>query len=129
MRAGFYVFFHVNIGHFSAMFSLIFSCGVVFILGIAGEASHCRSVAGYAKEIATRKGLNNDLGNDTYHAGLHGDDIPLLARIVAVADYADRHIKQGEANNTVIENLLSLQGSQFDPEYTKVMIEILKREL
>ncbi len=291
----FYVFFHANIGYFSVMFSLIFSCGVVFILGIrssliinlfsfitimfcfrlhtdfttrllygdnialrfpylficfvvisyclmymiqrfwvekrhrtqilekrisdenkkletvsmnimnamiqaldakiSGEASHCRSVAGYAKEIATRKGLDNDLCNDAYHAGLlheigmvgipdaliqsnsltedeyslfktyvekgfriinmlqssetnpvaeavlyhrenydgtgypaglHGEDIPLLARIVAVADYADRHIKRCEPHDMIIENLLSLQGLQFDPECTKVMIEILK---
>ncbi len=291
----FYVFFHANIGYFSVMFSLIFSCGIVFILGIrssliinlfsfitiivcfrlhtdtatrllygdnialrfpylficfvvisyclmymiqrfwvekrhrtqilekrisdenkkleivsmnimnamiqaldakiSGEASHCRSVAGYAKEIATRKGLNSSLCNDAYHAGLlheigmvgipdaliqidsltedeysifktyvekgfriinmlqssevnpvaeavlyhrenydgtgypaglHGKDIPLLARIVAVADYADRHIKRGEPHDMVIENLLSLQGVQFDPECTKVMIEILK---
>ena len=291
----FYVFFHANIGYFSVMFSLIFSCGVVFILGIrssliinlfsfitimfcfrlhtdsttrllygdnialrfpylficfvvisyclmymiqrfwvekrhrtqilekrisdenkkletvsmnimnamiqaldakiSGEASHCRSVAWYAKEIATHKGLDNDLCNDAYHAGLlheigmvgipdaliqsnsltedeysifktyvekgfriinmlqssetnpvaeavlyhrenydgtgypaglHGEDIPLLARIVAVADYADRHIKRGEPHDMIIENLLSLQGVQFDPECTKIMIEILK---
>ena len=291
----FYVFFHANIGYFSVMFSLIFSCGVVFILGIrnsllinlcsfitiivcfrlhtdcptrllygdnialrfpylficfvvisyclmymiqrfwvekrhrtqilekrisdenkkletvsmnimnamiqaldakiSGEASHCRSVAEYAKEIATHKGLNSDLCNNAYHAGLlheigmvgipdaliqndclteaeyaifktyvekgfriinmlqsseanpvaeavlyhrenydgtgypaglHGEDIPLLARIVAVADYADRHIKRGEPHDLIIENLLSLQGVQFDPECTKDMIEILK---
>ena len=294
----FYIFFHANIGFFSAMFSLIFSCGVVFILGIrnsliinlcslltiiicfrfhtnsptsllygenvslrfpylfvcfvaiayclmymiqrfwvekrhrtqileerisnenkkletismnimnamihaldakiSGEASHCRSVAEYAKEIATRKGLDKELCTDAYragllheigmvgipdaliqnnslteteyevfktyvekgyhiidmletsetqriaeavlyhrdnydgtgyHTGLYGEDIPLLARIVSVADYADRHLKRGESPSVLTEHLISLQGSRFDPECTTLMIEILKSDI
>ena len=41
-----------------------------------------------------------------FNEGISGDDIPLLARIVAIADYADRHIGRNEEHlgDTWVEN-------------------------
>lgn len=60
-----------------------------------------------------------------YPDGLKGDEIPLLARIVMVADYADRHIRRGESTKVLIRKLRILSGDKFDPSDAKIMEDIL----
>lgn len=60
-----------------------------------------------------------------YPKGLKGSEIPLLARIIMVADYADRHLRRGENRQIVIRKLRILSGDKFDPADAKLMENIL----
>ncbi|MBI5192582.1 MAG: GAF domain-containing protein [Nitrospirae bacterium] len=56
-----------------------------------------------------------------YPEGLKGRDIPLMARIIAVADTvdamrADRPYRRGRSMDTIVDELKRCSGSQFDPE-------------
>lgn len=164
---------------------------------IPGKEEHCRRVAGYATEIAYRRGLDDTVCMLVYRAGmLHeigmigisdelirkkkftaeeykifqayaekgyqiicklqsdnanrvaqavryhrenydgsgfpkgikGEEIPLTARILAVADYTERHIRNGDSKEAVIEKLLSNTNKKFEPESVRVMVEILKEK-
>lgn len=61
-----------------------------------------------------------------YPDKLKGEDIPLLARILAVADYADRHLRRGEVRKSVIEKINALSGVRFEPKDAQIMIDILR---
>lgn len=61
-----------------------------------------------------------------YTDKLKGEDIPLLARILAVADYADRHLRRGEVRESVIEKINALSGVRFEPKDAQIMIDILR---
>lgn len=61
-----------------------------------------------------------------YPDKLKGEDIPLLARILAVADYADRHLRRGEVRESVIEKINALSGVRFEPNDAQIMIDILR---
>lgn len=66
-----------------------------------------------------------------YPAGLKGDDIPYIARIIAVADAydamsSDRIYRKRLSYDTVMAELEKGTGTQFDPEIAKVMIGLLK---
>lgn len=61
-----------------------------------------------------------------YPDKLKGEDIPLLARILAVADYADRHLRRGEVRESVIEKINALWGVRFEPKDAQIMIDILR---
>ncbi len=55
-----------------------------------------------------------------YPAGLRGEDIPLVARIIAVADSfdamtTDRPYRRGLAWETALKEIEAAKGSQFDP--------------
>ncbi len=67
-----------------------------------------------------------------YPAGLKGEEVPLLGRILAVADayeamISDRPYRKGR---TMIEGVAELRrcaGTQFDPQVVEVFIEALER--
>jgi putative nucleotidyltransferase with HDIG domain len=68
-----------------------------------------------------------------YPDGLAGADIPLLARIVHVADSydamtADRPYRSALSHEQVIEELKRNAGTQFDPEVVDVFLSILTEE-
>jgi PAS domain S-box-containing protein/putative nucleotidyltransferase with HDIG domain len=63
-----------------------------------------------------------------YPLGLKGDQIPLVARIFAVADVwdalrTDRHYRTSWTVKKVREHLLSLSGTHFDPHVVKVCLD------
>jgi len=69
-----------------------------------------------------------------YPAGIKGTDIPVLARIIRVADSYDamisnRPYKKHLSISAALEELKSHAGTQFDPEMVKHFIEILKGEI
>lgn len=68
-----------------------------------------------------------------YPEGLAGDEIPLLARILTVADSYDamtskRPYKEAKTFYEAIEELRRCQNSQFDPVIANAFIEILIEE-
>lgn len=65
-----------------------------------------------------------------YPLGLKGDDIPEIARIIAVADAYDamtskRSYRKPFPQTKVREELLQGSGTQFDPEFAGIMIHLI----
>lgn len=63
-----------------------------------------------------------------YPEGLRGDDIPLLARILAVADTydaitSDRPYRKGPGHEFAIEEVKRCSGTQFAPEVVEAFLE------
>ena len=66
-----------------------------------------------------------------YPDGLKGEDIPLLARIIAVSDTfdainSDRAYRSGRSVREALEILESVAGTQLDPHIVRTFIEIMK---
>ncbi len=69
-----------------------------------------------------------------YPDGLSGKDIPLGARILAVADAydamkSDRPYRKALTEETAIQELKRGSGTQFEPKLVEVFLEILKQNL
>jgi HD-GYP domain-containing protein (c-di-GMP phosphodiesterase class II)/HAMP domain-containing protein len=67
-----------------------------------------------------------------YPAGLTGDEIPMLARILAVADayeamMADRPYRAGRSSEDAIVELRVCAGTQFDPRVVDAFIDVLEQ--
>ena len=68
-----------------------------------------------------------------YPDGLKSEDIPILARIIAVADAydamgSDRPYRKKLNKDKILKELKDQSGKQFDPEVVKALISILDRE-
>ncbi|MHB8124782.1 MAG: PAS domain S-box protein [Desulfitobacteriaceae bacterium] len=69
-----------------------------------------------------------------YPKGLMGEEIPLEARIIAVADsynamVSDRTYRKALSKEAAIEEILKNSGTQFDPVIVKVFVEkVLEKE-
>lgn len=67
-----------------------------------------------------------------YPNGIKGDDIPLESRIISIADAVDamlceRSYKKPKTIIEAIQDLKKNRGSQFDPQFTDIMINRLIR--
>jgi HD-GYP domain-containing protein (c-di-GMP phosphodiesterase class II) len=83
--------------------------------------------SGYPGRIDTDTGEWLD---EQDQSGLKGEEIPLFARIVAIADVFDalmshRVYKKAWKEEDVINSLIEQKGKQFDPELVDLFIEIL----
>jgi HD-GYP domain-containing protein (c-di-GMP phosphodiesterase class II) len=89
------------------------------------------------------EGLKDVIGGARYHherwdgkgypVGLQGEAIPLIARIVAVADAYDamvstRPYRKGLDPKTAYEEILQHRGSQFDPLVVDAFVQAFKCE-
>jgi HD-GYP domain-containing protein (c-di-GMP phosphodiesterase class II) len=68
-----------------------------------------------------------------YPRGLRGSEIPLIGRIISVADaYSamrlDRPYRKGMSEDRVLREFVAASGIQFDPDITKVFVELLLEE-
>ncbi len=63
-----------------------------------------------------------------YLEGRSGKDIPVLARILSVADYTDRHARWGETAEEISQKLEERKGIRFDPECAEQMRTILREK-
>lgn len=80
-----------------------------------------------AREIALHHHERWD--GDGYPEGLKGEDIPLAARIVSIADVYDalrvrRIYKDARPHNEVAEIIASEAGKQFDPDLVEVFLSV-----
>ena len=69
-----------------------------------------------------------------YPDGLAGEDIPELARIIAVADSYDamtskRSYRDPIPQQKVREELVEGMGTQFDPTYAKIMLHLIDKDV
>ena len=69
-----------------------------------------------------------------YPDGLKGKDIPLAARIIAVADAfnamtTDRPYRKAKTREEAIEELRRCAGAQFDPQVVEVFVGLLEEEV
>jgi putative nucleotidyltransferase with HDIG domain/PAS domain S-box-containing protein len=67
-----------------------------------------------------------------YPRGLHGEDIPLSARIFAVVDVwdalsADRPYRKAWSDEKIVEHLKSESGKYFDPKVVTLFLDMLKK--
>ncbi len=65
-----------------------------------------------------------------YPSGLKGNDIPEIARIIAVADAYDamtskRSYRDAVPQQVVREEFVKCTGTQFDPEFAKIMLHLI----
>jgi putative nucleotidyltransferase with HDIG domain len=68
-----------------------------------------------------------------YPIGLKGDEIPICARIILIADTFDamtstRSYRKGLSYEVAYEELLQFSGSQFDPKMVRYFIQGMKKE-
>ncbi len=68
-----------------------------------------------------------------YPDGIKSEDIPILARIIAVADAydamsSDRPYRKKLSKDKILKELKDQSGKQFDPEIVKALISVLDRE-
>ncbi|MEW5865607.1 MAG: HD-GYP domain-containing protein [Bacillota bacterium] len=94
---------------------------------ILSEINFLREVA------ATIRCHHERLDGRGYPSGLTDKDIPLNARILAVADAYDamtsnRPYRRGYPPQEAVKRLLSGSGKQFDPEVVRALVEHLKRQ-
>ena len=69
-----------------------------------------------------------------YPEGLKGEDIPDIARIISVADSYDamtskRSYRDPIPQQKVREELVKGMGAQFDPEYAKIMLHLIDKDI
>ncbi|MGE5676130.1 MAG: HD domain-containing phosphohydrolase [Mycobacterium leprae] len=69
-----------------------------------------------------------------YPGGLAGDDIPLGARIFAVADTydaitSDRPYRKGRSHEHAVSEVVAARGSQFDPQVVEAFMSLPDEEL
>ena len=65
-----------------------------------------------------------------YPEGLAGEDIPLMARIICVADSYDamsstRSYRKPYDNSRIIDELMNNSGTQFDPQFVTIMTDMI----
>ena len=68
-----------------------------------------------------------------YPLGLKGDDIPVAARIILIADTFDamtstRPYRKGLPYEVAFEELIQFSGTQFDPNLVRLFIEGMRKE-
>ena len=96
---------------------------------IGGEILKNITLAHHAADVARHHHERYD-GNG-YPDGLKGTDIPLYARIVAIADGYDvmntRHACRNPLpESTIIREFRENSGTQFDPELTEIFLKLLE---
>jgi putative nucleotidyltransferase with HDIG domain len=88
--------------------------------------------AGLSGAIPAVKHHHERFDGGGYPDGLAGEEIPLLARIVGVADaYStmihDKPYRKKIAHTAALEEVLRHSGSQFDPEVVAALVAVLPR--
>jgi HD-GYP domain-containing protein (c-di-GMP phosphodiesterase class II) len=85
-------------------------------------------------KIATNARLHHErYDGKGYPIGLKGEDIPLAARIILIADTFDamtstRPYRKGLPYDVAFEELIQFSGTQFDPRLVKLFIQGMKKE-
>lgn len=68
-----------------------------------------------------------------YPRGIKGEEIPLLSRVISIADsyetmISDRPYRKGKTKAYAISELIKYAGTQFDPKIAKIFVEKVLKE-
>ena len=100
-----------------------------------GDVLRCEHIAKNFGMVTALRDVNMRLGRGEVR-GLIGDNIPLLGRVVAIADCydamtSDRPYRKGMPPWEALEEIVENKGKQFDPRvvesFKRVMSEKLER--
>ena len=91
------------------------------ILSPIKQLKNCISAAKYHHEYYNGKG---------YPEGLKGEEIPLTARIICIADSvdamgADRPYRKGKPMDEIVAELKRWSGTQFDPKVVEAFLRVI----
>lgn len=107
---------------------------------------HSIRVAEYSKEIARRAGFSEEIQNDIYMMGLlhdvgkigipdgiSGIDIPIEARIIAIADAYDTMSSRRSYRDLLPQAQIRAEvgkgkGTQFDPAFAEIMLSMIDED-
>jgi len=93
----------------------------------------CRNLGFMKEELEIIRSHHERWNGTGYPDGLKGEQIPLLARITAVADVYDaltstRAYRQAWSHEEAMRFLTQHQGTQFDPECVQAWIRVCERD-
>lgn len=96
-------------------------------------AAMLKPVGGMLSNIADAIEAHHEKFDGTGYNGIAGQDIPLVARIIAVADafdamVSDRSYRKGISVFKATDNITSSSGTHFDPQMVKALQRIVNRE-
>lgn len=100
----------------------------------AGKGAEMLSTIKQLKEVVPSIKYHHErYDGKGYPDGLRGDEIPVLSRILCVADavdsmLADRPYRKGMAMKEIVEELREGTGTQFDPLVIEAFLKTLSRE-
>jgi len=88
-----------------------------------------RSVGGILRHVLPMVAYHHERWDGTGYKALQGEEIPLGARIIAVADsfdaiVTDRAYRKGRTREEAIEILQEASGTQFDPLVVEVFLQL-----
>lgn len=88
-----------------------------------------RSMGGILKRVIPMVAYHHERWDGTGYRGLQGEDIPLGARIIAVADtydaiVSDRAYRKGRTAAQALRIIREASGSQFDPRVVEVFLQL-----
>jgi putative nucleotidyltransferase with HDIG domain len=92
-----------------------------------------RSMGGILKHVIPMVAYHHERWDGTGYKGLKGADIPLGARIIAVADtydaiVIDRAYRKGRTHTEAVKIIRDESGTQFDPAVVVVFLELYGSE-
>jgi len=95
-------------------------------------ASLIRPIGGMLGNIADVIEAHHENYDGSGYAGLKGEEIPLAARIIAVADVfdallSDRPYRKSIGVFNALDNIVNSSGSRFDPEAVEALQKIINR--
>jgi putative nucleotidyltransferase with HDIG domain len=88
-----------------------------------------RSMGGILKHVLPMVGYHHERWDGTGYKGLVGENIPLGARIIAVADtydaiVSDRAYRDGRSHDEAVQVIASEAGRQFDPRVVAAFLSL-----
>jgi HD-GYP domain-containing protein (c-di-GMP phosphodiesterase class II) len=88
-----------------------------------------RSMGGILKHVIPMVAYHHERWDGTGYKGLKGDEIPLGARIIAVADtydaiVIDRAYRKGRTHAEAVKIIRDESGTQFDPAVVAVFLQL-----
>ncbi len=91
------------------------------------------SYPGFEKIAANARFHHERYDGKGYPLGLKGEDIPVAARIILIADTFDamtstRPYRKGLPYEVAFDELIQFSGSQFDPKLVRFFIEGMRKE-
>ncbi len=100
---------------------------------VSRGAAMVKPVGGMLTHIAEAIEAHHEKYDGTGYRGLQGEEIPLIARIIAVADafdalLSDRPYRKGVSIFEAMDAIIASSSGHFDPKIVTVLQEIVNRE-